>query len=230
MILVFDLDDTIYDEILFVKSGYYSVAAFLEKQFDVPKEVAFKLMIERFSKDGRDNIFDYVLRIINHYSKKNVKKCLNTYRSHKPDIQLDPEAVDCFNRFKAIPLYIVTDGNKVVQKNKIDALGVKEYVKKAIPTHLYGLGYAKPSPLVLQKIAKWEATSPSKIVYIGDNPNKDFVGIKPLGFKTIRIMKGMFRHLYLSSAHEAHLRINSLDDLTAELIQQLINTNTIKSN
>ncbi len=219
MILVFDLDDTVYDEISFVKSGYLAVSAYLENKYAIQRDFLFSLMMKRLSSKGRSNVFDHVLQHINHLSKKNIRECLSIYRLHKPDIHLNPEAVRCFERFKDHPLYIVTDGNKIVQSNKIKALGVDQYGIKAIPTHRYGLHSAKPSPSIFLKISKWENVSNDQIVYIGDNPNKDFVGIKPLGFKTIRIMKGAFKNISFSMYHEAHLKIKSLDELTVDLIK-----------
>ncbi len=45
------------------------------------------------------------------------------------------------------------------------------------------------------------------IVYIGDNPNKDFVNIKKLGFRTIRVLKGMFSNSNKETKFEAELNI-----------------------
>jgi putative hydrolase of the HAD superfamily len=51
------------------------------------------------------------------------------------------------------------------------------------------------------------------IVYIGDNPNKDFVNIKKLGFRTIRVLKGMFSNSNKETKFEAELNILSLVEL-----------------
>lgn len=51
------------------------------------------------------------------------------------------------------------------------------------------------------------------IFYIGNNPNKDFVNIKKLGFRTIRVLKGMFSNLNKKTKFEAELNILSLVEL-----------------
>ncbi|MBC8490807.1 MAG: HAD hydrolase-like protein [Bacteroidetes bacterium] len=66
-----------------------------------------------------------------------------------------------------------------------------------------------------------ERTPAENIVYIGDNPNKDFIGIKPLGFKTIRVLTGNHRFEKLDNMHEAHLSINSLDEIDNQLLRKL---------
>jgi putative hydrolase of the HAD superfamily len=55
---------------------------------------------------------------------------------------------------------------------------------------------------------------PDEVIYIGDNPHKDFVGIKPLGFRTVRIMRGNHRHVEMPPEYEADHRISSLVELS----------------
>ena len=75
------------------------------------------------------------------------------------------------------------------------------------------LKHSKPSTYCFEKIAKLEKVEYKDIVYIGDNPNKDFVNIKKLGFRTIRVLKGMFSNLNKETKFEAELNILSLVEL-----------------
>ena len=56
---------------------------------------------------------------------------------------------------------------------------------------------------------------------MGDNPHKDFVGIKPLGFQTIRIKQGSYKNVEVTKDYEAHLTLGSLRELTLELLESL---------
>lgn len=221
MILVFDLDDTLYDELSFVNSGLNAVASYVSSLSKTKPELVLKKMNEVLHQKGRGHIFDDTLKHFNKYSKKEVRKCLSIYRLHKPEIKLWPEAISCLERFKDYPIYIVTDGNKLVQLNKIKALGLDKIVKKYFITYRYGLKHSKPSPYCFLKIAALEKITPEKIVYIADNVNKDFVGIKPLGFKTIRVKTGQFASLVKSSEFEAETSINSLNELTPHYLTTL---------
>lgn len=221
MILVFDLDDTLYDEITFVHSGFKNVALFMEAAFRIPSNDSYKLMIQLLNKLGRSRVFQEMLSHFNIYSKTNVKKCLSVYRSHKPDIRLFEEAEACLRRFEHLPIYIVTDGNKMVQNNKLLALGLYQKVKFCFVTHRYGLKNAKPSPHCFLKICMLEKVRPEHVVYIADNPHKDFVGIKKLGFKTVRVLTGSYRDLKLSEEFEAGCTINSLSELSCQLVSSL---------
>jgi putative hydrolase of the HAD superfamily len=220
MVLVFDLDDTLYDEITYVKSGFKAVAAFLHEQFSVDeKKLVQELMKEL--ENGRGSIFDTVLKKHSLFTKKRVKQCITVYRLHKPDIQLSTSGKKCLERFKKYPLYIVTDGNKIVQYNKIKALKVDKMVKQYFITHRYGVHNAKPSAYCFLKICEPEKADPEQVVYIADNINKDFVGIKSLGFKTIQVLTGQYTALKKEKKYHAALKINSLDELTEKLIATL---------
>ena len=122
---------------------------------------------------------------------------------------------------KNYPLYIITDGNKIVQKNKIKALNLENHIKKTILTSNYGLRNSKPSTFCFQKICDMEKTSPTNLVYIGDDPHKDFVGLKREGFKTIRLFKGRFKNERLSKEFEADYKIKSLKEINEEFIKKI---------
>lgn len=221
MILIFDLDDTLYDELSFVKSGFLKVAEYVNKTYGINTDFAYDIMRYELETNGRGRVFDALLLEYKVYSKSAVRKCVSAYRGHYPEINLDPDAVRCFFRLKHFNKYIVTDGNKIVQRNKVKALGLFPVMKKIFITHEYGKRNAKPSAYCFNKIAQIEKTSPENIVYIADNPQKDFINIKKLGFRTIRIRQGMFSGLDLDPEHEAHFIIDSLDKLTLRLIEKL---------
>lgn len=221
MILVFDLDDTLYDETTYVKSSLQSVAKYLSVKLKIQQVNLYKDLIEVLETHGRGKIFDEVLKKHNFFSKTEVKNCIAIYRNNIPDIMLFDEAKDCLMRFKNSPKYLVTDGNKKVQSTKIKALGLNKYFKKTIPTHNFGLVNAKPSTYVFHKILQWEKALPQQLVYIGDNPKKDFISLKKEGFKTIRVLTGCFKNLRLTKEHEADYLIKSLDEIDSKLINTL---------
>jgi putative hydrolase of the HAD superfamily len=220
MILAFDLDDTLYEEITYVKSGFKAVSHLLYKQYKIPIEASYSFMEEYLYVHGRNKVFDALLAKFQLFNKKNVEKCVYFYHLHKPLLKLDPAAKSCIQRFKNISKYVVTDGNKIVQGNKIVALGLDDLMSFCFITHHYGIRHAKPSPYCFQKICKRENVDSSEVIFIGDNPHKDFIGIKPLGFKTVRILKGAYKNLKLDKKYEAHTTVDSLDEITESFLKQ----------
>lgn len=215
--IVFDLDDTLYDDLTFVLSGFHAVANFLSSRMKMKENQIYDSLVNEL-KVSRNQVFDRFLEKQGSFSKRLVQQCVSVYRLHQPKIELYPEAKKLLKKLESYPKYVVTDGNKLVQKSKFLALGLEAYIKKCVCTYTYGLKNSKPSPYCFLKICEWEKVTPDQVVYISDNPNKDFVGIKPLGFKTIRIRKGPYKDLQLGHKYEADIILDSLNDLEKKLV------------
>jgi putative hydrolase of the HAD superfamily len=203
-----------------VKSGFEAVAKYLHKELNIPHKASIEFMMEDL-KNGRGSIFNNVLKKYNFESKFNVKQCVSVYRTHIPRIHLDAEAEACLKRFKDMPKYLVTDGNKIAQHNKALSLGLYKKMSRCFITHRYGIKNAKPSPYCFLKICTLEKVEPENVVYIADNPNKDFIKLKPLGFKTIRILKGPFKDIRFNKTFDADFKINSLKELDGKYIENV---------
>lgn len=209
-VIVFDLDDTLYDEITYVKSGFMKVSKVYMPE---NPHVMFEKMMEILESDGRGKVFDNALKHFGFHTRTAATKALGIYRSHMPKICLNEDAREILLHYKNTPLYIVTDGNKLVQERKVKALGLEKFVKKAFITHRYGTIHAKPSPYCFEKIALLEGVKNEEIVYIADNVNKDFIGIKKLGFQSVRISQGMFKEVQKPAEYHANVTIDSLKEL-----------------
>jgi len=228
-IIAFDLDETLYDEHSYLLSGYSEVAMYMSKTFreggktvGVGSILTYMLNVE--AKFGRSFVFQATLGTGEHFNantKKNVKKCIQIYRQHIPDICLYPEAKKCLNRFSKFPQYLISDGNKYVQNNKVKALGLDKIMEAFYLTNRYGNHYAKPCPYCFFLVAKREKGEPNEIVYIGDNPHKDFIEIKKHGFHTIRVLTGRYKDIKVPEERDAHITINNLSELTEEVLEKL---------
>lgn len=216
-VVVFDLDDTLYPEMSYVESGLLAVARFLNGRYSINVDESLSIMLHELEENGRGKVFDRVLAHHQLQSRRLIKECLGIYRAHEPQIELSNDAVRFieFLQNKQVPIYIVTDGNKLVQLRKLKALGLYEHpaIRKCYISRRYGIKNEKPSPYCFLQICAREKVDPSEVVYIGDNPNKDFVGIKPLGFGTVRILSGGFSEVKKPKIFEADRIISTLDDL-----------------
>jgi len=220
LIIVFDLDDVLYQEKFFFKSGLNEITNYISNEYNIPKKQILFFLKKRGIKN-RVKIIDEILNHFNLFSKNRVKKCLSIYRKHNPKIKLEEDVKYCLKNLNIFSCYIVTDGNKIVQSNKIKALKLEKYMKKCFLTSNYGLKNAKPSPYCFLKICNLEKVRPVQVVYVGDNPKKDFIGIKPLGFHTIRLMKGRYKNLKKETKYESDFQIKSLKELNVKLIKKI---------
>jgi putative hydrolase of the HAD superfamily len=212
MILIFDLDDTLYPESSYVESGFHAVAEFLQARrgWDAAESLFF--MREVLRREGRGAVFNRLLAHRGECRRSAVDDCIKAYRHHKPRIQLPHVARRLLGRL-APPLYLVTDGHKVVQQKKVQALGITSFFSKIYITHRYGLIHAKPSTYCFERIRARERCDWDELVYVGDNPAKDFVKLTPLGVSTVRVRTGEHKAVVARPGHEAAYVIDSLDQL-----------------
>ena len=118
-------------------------------------------------------------------------------------------------------LYLVTDGNKYVQSNKVDALGIECYFTKSYITHRYGIRHAKPSTYCFEQIARSELCGMDKLIYVGDNPAKDFVGLNRLGATTVRVLTGEHASVHSHPDYDSKITIQTLGDLHEKVLTRL---------
>ena len=212
MIPIFDLDDTLYPERSFVESGFRSVAIELEDRYGWPQHKSMKKMLDTLANKGRGLVFDELLKSQGMLTSKNVKKCLNTYRTHQPNIHLNKGAELVIRSLNTRP-YLVTDGHKLVQHNKIRALGITSLFAKIYITHRYGIKNAKPSIYCFELIRKQINCDWNDMFYVGDNPYKDFVNLNKLGVHTIRVRTGEYADLEAQNGFDAIHSIDSMEHL-----------------
>ena len=213
MILVLDLDDTLYEEQTFVLSGFRHVAEWLSKQTSSSEKLLFESLIQELADNGRGKVFDEILKELKIFSSENLRECIRIYRGHKPIITLFPGAKEVLARYSTVPLYLVTDGDPSVQNSKIDALNIRNRFRKIYTTGSLGEEWKKPSLKAFSEIVDFEGVDISELVYVGDDPNKDFVQLNSVGAQTIRVMTGRFKELRMPRDFEAQQQIASIADL-----------------
>ena len=212
MIFIFDLDDTLYPEINYVLSGFKTLSKYLEINHNIDSERSYKFMKSEVEKNGRGKVFDKLLKQYNIFTKGLLRKCILIYRHHDPNIFLDLATKEILNYLKG-DIYLVTDGHKVVQAKKIKALNLDLYFKKIFITHRYGTIHSKPSTYCFDLIRKSENCDWNELVYIGDNPQKDFVNLNSNGSITIRVLSGMFSSVKALPGYGSKYEIRSLKNL-----------------
>lgn len=223
MIIVFDLDDTLYDEIDFVLSGLRAVAQYGLDNYGLCKDASFKFMQDILDQFGRGRIFDLWLENHGLYSKNRVAQCVKVYRHHWPEISLSTIHMGILEQLaNRYSLYLVTDGHKVAQGQKCSALNIDTYFTGVFITHRYGLANAKPSLYCFEKIRQAEGVSWDKVIYIGDNPEKDFVNLNRVGAVTVRVHTGAHAGTAAKNGYDAQHHIRNLNEIP-KLITQLDN-------
>ena len=190
-IIAFDLDDTLYKEIDYLKSAYTEIAQLAasqtvsQKSFPAVCKEAYNVMMEAYLGGG--NAFEALNELLNLSIP--IKKYLETYRTHRPNIRLNDETVATLNALKAEGhvIGIITDGRSIQQRNKIEALQLSRWVSPEDIVISEEFGSEKPAEANYRHFML-RYPECHKFVYVGDNPKKDFIAPNRLGWKTICLL------------------------------------------
>ena len=173
--VIFDLDDTLYSEKEYVRSGYKAVSDHLGGGYEEK--------LRSYFEAGKPAI-DVLLNELGRKDEKT--EVLEVYRSHKPDIHPYPGVAEMIKELKAkgIKLGIITDGRPEGQRNKLEELGL-DVDDVIITDELGGVQFRKPCDIAFRiMMTRWRL-NPADIVYVGDNPAKDFQAPQQLGMKSL---------------------------------------------
>ncbi len=172
-LVAFDLDDTLYVEMDFVKSGFRAVAAALSDRTDIDGEDLYRDLCDVLNRDGRGKVFDTVL---DRHSLQGTTpgELVSIYRNHEPALELptDSRKVLVRLRNRGHALAIVTDGDPGVQRAKVRALGLEELVDMAIYTWDEGPEAGKPSPKGFERLLGATGSKPGDLMYVADDPRQ----------------------------------------------------------
>jgi putative hydrolase of the HAD superfamily len=189
-LVVFDLDDTLFPEREFVKSGFHAVSDYLQKN-GITSEALFPKLWETFCQGARSTIFNDVLLAVGiEPEERIISKLLEIYRYHKPSLCLFPDAefiLDHLHGRKKIGL--LSDGYLETQKNKVAALNIERYFDIIMYTDSLGREFWKPHTCGYEKIMTESSVHGDMCLYIGDNPRKDFYGARQAGWKTVHVTR-----------------------------------------
>lgn len=215
LVICFDLDDTLYKEIEYLKSAYREIALWAAQGDRWLASDLLSLMTQTYRRGG--NAF----RKLNEVMKTDIPVAtyLQMYRSHRPELHLAPEVKETLEELKAAgcTLALITDGRSLQQRNKIAALELDRWIADGDILISEETGSEKPAEDNYRRLMERHPDA-DWFVYVGDNLGKDFVAPNRLGWTTICLEdNGENIHPQKFAAHalpyQPHYRIASLDEL-----------------
>lgn len=186
----FDLDNTLYDEYDFISQVYYKLSQIIAKEAHLEQDIVYNTLccvwLQHDSKYPHlfQEAFTQLKITLNDSLKKEL---IQQYRNFSPDLKLSKRIsflLDQLSRQSKI-LFLVTDGHILLQKNKIEALGLTRWFNgNAI--WISEMGYTKPSIEIASQISSIQTISPQDILFIGDHQvDEEFA--KNCGFHFLKV-------------------------------------------
>jgi putative hydrolase of the HAD superfamily len=173
-VICFDLDDTLYKEIDYLKSAYKEIAE------SVGHPEAAGQMLDWYQ--AGENSFK---KLIETYGLTvGIADLLKKYREHYPNIHLGEGVKEFLTGLKenGAKLGLISDGRSLTQRNKITALGLEGFFDIEIISEEFGSEKPclKNYQIVMEKFPERKV-----FIYVGDNTTKDFVAPNQLGWRTV---------------------------------------------
>jgi putative hydrolase of the HAD superfamily len=213
---IFDLDDTLYPERDYVRSGFRAVGQWAEIRLGL-SQVIVRAQLDALFDDGfRGDAFQWWL------SEQGLPEFLlpemvKIYRAHEPQIAFYPDAERVLDGLTPrYPLGLLTEGRRAAQEAKIRALGLERWIGAVLILGEEDRAEWKPSRKPFDRILEMMSLAGGDAAYVGDNPRKDFRGAREAGLRTVRIRRegGLHAEAEPASAGDSPDReIRSLNEL-----------------
>ena len=189
--IVFDLDDTLYQEREYVHSAFSAVVREANRLFpgiDLNVDETVRAMMT----PGGMRAFDFLSRILGPQAcvmGLDIDRMVDIYRHHPaPAIKPGPTVVETLQALtdRGERLGLITDGSSRTQRSKLNALGLEKFFAPEAIIISGETGYDKYSPRPFE-ILRGRFPDERRWTYIGDNPAKDFLHPNLNGWTTIML-------------------------------------------
>ncbi|RLG70492.1 MAG: hypothetical protein DRO07_00075 [Candidatus Iainarchaeum archaeon] len=213
--VLFDLDNTLIDFMKMKRScSEAAIRAMIESGLKIDEQKGIRKLFDMYEKYGMENqsIFDRFIREVHgKLDYKMLARAIVAYRRVKAGHLVPyPNAVKTLIKLKerGLKLGIVSDAPikqawlRLAELNLCDFFDV--VIAKGPKTKM------KPHAMPFKKALKALNLEPTEILFVGDNPERDILGAKKLGMKTVLAKYGQVIH---SPEVRADFEINDISEL-----------------
>lgn len=196
--MVFDIDDTLFPERDYVRSGYRAVCERLRRGLGCGGSTATAAigpmedwLWGRFLSGRTAGAFDALSeRFRLGLSRGRIEELVEVYRNHRPDIRPYGEMPFLLGRLReSFLLGLLSDGYLPAQRHKLQALGLERFFDAMAFTRELGRDAWQPSPRGFEVMREKLGVPHEACAFVADNPAKDFVAANKLGWRTVQYLQ-----------------------------------------
>ncbi len=196
--LVFDVDDTLYEQIVPFENAFRSL-------FDIDIDMEKFYLLSRYysdvkfeaSRNGEMTMDEYHIYRIQEAGKDlgvylTDEQALNMqkeYKKNQQKLKMSDITVSILELAKKnnVKLGVITNGPSEHQWVKVDALGVEKWIPRENIIVSGDVGINKPDKRIFEVIQEKLQLGVESLYYIGDSLENDIVGANNAGWKSIWI-------------------------------------------
>ena len=119
--------------------------------------------------------------------------------------KLYPDVKPCLNNIKGLPLGIISNGDSIQQRQKLEVLGIAGYFSIVVISG--DIGIAKPDRGIFHAACNAGSTDPSDCIHVGDDLHGDVEGSISAG------LKGVWLNRNVKECSTENLTISTLQEL-----------------
>jgi putative hydrolase of the HAD superfamily len=191
--VLFDLDDTLFEQASWLAGAWVDVATAAQR--DGVDRARFLGALHRVCNEGSDRgeIIDRALTLVGR-SDVAVAPLLTAFRGHtRARLAPFPGVIEALDSLRGrVALGLVTDGDPVIQRAKLRALGLESAFEVVVLGDELGREHRKPSPVGLLAALVALGVDASSAVFIGDRPSTDVAAADAAGMRAIRVRTGEY--------------------------------------
>lgn len=204
--VVFDLDNTIYDEI-----DYYTEVLNL---FSVEKKITPGLQsyIDYDLLHSSKDILGDVLKKAGIYSKALQEQLFSLYKIADVKIKPKEEAMQILQDLKdrSIKIGLITNGTVEAQKNKVRLLGIEHYFDMIVYAREFGKDKEKPHHTPFLYLLSNLDLKPEECIMVGDDISTDIRGAINVGMMPVLYESQNRKNQFFCSENFKVIKIKSL--------------------
>jgi putative hydrolase of the HAD superfamily len=201
--VIFDLDDTLYLEGDYVRSGFTAIAQWLVSKNPRRDGRSLKWVLMDYEWDLWNEFNTDPEHAFEHYAQKWLNKNPNSgmfpeelagmmteiFRSSQPEIQPCADVTKTLTRLSQHwKLGLLGDGEPTRGQQKLDHLGIAHFFSKVMFAGS-NPAWQKPSSDGYGVMIDSLACRAAESIYVADDPTRDFDGPCELGMRTVRVRR-----------------------------------------
>lgn len=219
--VLFDLDDTLYVEAEFFRSGFGAIARTLAAAGHGDAAALAAQIYDIHWHENRERVFNVAAERLG-FSPELIPQLVREFRDHVPELSLAAEVRILLAELRGrYALGCVSDGHAAVQRGKLAALGVELLLDAVVVSDELGRDAWKPDPRPFWECCRRLGAAPQQSVFVGDNPERDVRGALAAGMISVRLRRpeGYFSRTLAAPSDTPHFEIHSLAELPGLLHQ-----------
>ena len=203
-----DLDDTLFPQQSWLRGAWRAVVTAAPALDPNVFEDALVAVASEGSDRGR--IIDRALTLVgtDAAARVDVRDLVAAFRAYRaPSLECYAGALESLRMLRSyVPVALVSDGDPLIQRGKIEALGLAGEFDAIVLSDEIGRAFRKPNVAPFNLAVDQIAARTRDCVMIGDRPDKDVAGARAAGLLgTVRVLTGEYRAT--ATAHEATLAV-----------------------